>query len=300
LKKLGGFRIFWSVHQNWKVVYVLLLVHGPNVWIWFLWPLVLFVCDRLVSRERRQQHVVLQRAELLEGNVMKLVFNVPNGFVYQAGQYVQLCCEQVNPEEWHPFTLTSCPEEDFISVHIRCPDELDWCSDLRRKLVELPTEYLTNGKQKHGPGYQVMYKPHYEKNENSAAAFDANEGQYVAKPVSVEPVGKAGKRDEWNERAKSQGKISSWARSFALTGTDVDPEAVSVDDVMKPALLSHGVRMRLDGPHGAPSELVWKHSVVMLVGAGIGVTPFASILRSIQLRHRPEKRNDKNAPIRST
>merc|ERR1712050_551850 len=88
--------------------------------------------------------------------------------------------------------------------------------------------------------------------------------------------------------AKSQGKSSSWARAFALTGADADPEAVSLDDVMKPALLSHAVRMRLDGPHGAPSELVWKHSVVMLVGAGIGVTPFASILRSIQLRHRPE------------
>merc|ERR1711966_306054 len=45
-----------------------------------------------------------------------------------------------------------------------------------------------------------------------------------------------------------------------------------------------GIQMRLDGPHGAPSELVWKHRVVVLVGAGIGVTPFASILRSAQLR----------------
>ena len=49
--------------------------------------------------------------------------------------------------------------------------------------------------------------------------------------------------------------------------------------------------MRLDGPHGAPSELVWKHRVAVLVGAGIGVTPFASILRSVQLR--PQKTSHK-------
>lgn len=59
---------------------------------------------------------------------------------------------------------------------------------------------------------------------------------------------------------------------------------VSLEDAFQPPLPPHSVRIRLDGPHGAPSELVWKHSVVMLVGAGIGVTPFASVLRSIQLR----------------
>ena len=40
-------------------------------------------------------------------------------------------------------------------------------------------------------------------------------------------------------------------------------------------------RMGVDGPFGTASEDVFDYEVAMLVGAGIGVTPFASILKSI-------------------
>lgn len=39
--------------------------------------------------------------------------------------------------------------------------------------------------------------------------------------------------------------------------------------------------MGVDGPFGTASEDVFDYEVSMLVGAGIGVTPFASILKSI-------------------
>jgi NADPH oxidase 2 len=40
----------------------------------------------------------------------------------------------------------------------------------------------------------------------------------------------------------------------------------------------------IDGPFGSASEDFQKYEVAMLVGAGIGVTPFASILKSIWYR----------------
>jgi predicted ferric reductase len=40
-------------------------------------------------------------------------------------------------------------------------------------------------------------------------------------------------------------------------------------------------RVYIDGPFGSASEDVFKYEVAMLVGAGIGVTPFASILKSV-------------------
>lgn len=40
--------------------------------------------------------------------------------------------------------------------------------------------------------------------------------------------------------------------------------------------------MRVDGGFGAASEEVFQYETVMLIGAGIGVTPFASILKNIQ------------------
>ena len=43
-------------------------------------------------------------------------------------------------------------------------------------------------------------------------------------------------------------------------------------------------RLYVDGPFGSASEDVFKFEVAVLVGAGIGVTPFASILKSIWYR----------------
>lgn len=40
----------------------------------------------------------------------------------------------------------------------------------------------------------------------------------------------------------------------------------------------------IDGPFGSASEDFQKYEVAILVGAGIGVTPFASILKSIWYR----------------
>lgn len=41
----------------------------------------------------------------------------------------------------------------------------------------------------------------------------------------------------------------------------------------------------MDGPFGTASEDVFSYEVVMLVGAGIGVTPFASILKSVWYKY---------------
>lgn len=40
-------------------------------------------------------------------------------FNYKSGQYLFLNCPYIARQEWHPFTITSAPQEDFVSVHIR-------------------------------------------------------------------------------------------------------------------------------------------------------------------------------------
>uniref|UniRef100_A0A8B9HCD0 Cytochrome b-245, beta polypeptide (chronic granulomatous disease) n=1 Tax=Astyanax mexicanus TaxID=7994 RepID=A0A8B9HCD0_ASTMX len=50
-------------------------------------------------------------------------------------------------------------------------------------------------------------------------------------------------------------------------------------------------KMAVDGPFGTASEDVFRYEVVMLVGAGIGVTPFASILKSVWYKHVQQNTN---------
>lgn len=59
--------------------------------------------------------------------------------------------------------------------------------------------------------------------------------------------------------------------------------------------------MGVDGPFGTASEDVFDYEVSMLVGAGIGVTPFASILKSIWYKFKesnPRLRTRKVRPRR--
>ena len=60
----------------------------------------------------------------------------------------------------------------------------------------------------------------------------------------------------------------------------VDGQNNEVDPALKRVL----PRVYIDGPFGSASEDVFKYEVSVLVGAGIGVTPFASILKSIWYR----------------
>merc|ERR1712232_1325975 len=132
-RKCCGHRLFWRVHKTWWWLYLLLLLHAPDpLWIWFFFPFVCVLVDRLLLHNQTRPFAALISATHLNGDVLKLVFKVPEGFKYQAGQYIMLHWQG----EWHPFTLTSAPEEKVLSVHIRSVESLDWCSALRTRLIE--------------------------------------------------------------------------------------------------------------------------------------------------------------------
>jgi hypothetical protein len=56
--------------------------------------------------------------------------------------------------------------------------------------------------------------------------------------------------------------------------------------------------LKIDGPFGAASEDVFEFEIVMLVGAGIGVTPFASILKACRFQIERQLNGQSGAPMR--
>ena len=66
--------------------------------------------------------------------VINLVFKRPLTFDYQSGQWIRIACPVLGKSEYHPFTLTSAPHEEHLSLHIRAVGP--WTDNLR-KLFEV-------------------------------------------------------------------------------------------------------------------------------------------------------------------
>ncbi|XP_061104708.1 cytochrome b-245 heavy chain-like isoform X2 [Conger conger] len=153
----------------------------PKTWMWVIAPMILYLFERILRFIRYLQPVRYRKIVMRPSKVLELQL-VKDGFRMEVGQYVFLNCPTISQLEWHPFTMTSAPEEDFFSVHIRSVG--DWTQGLIDVLEQLP------------------------------------EG-------------------------------------------------------------AEGPKIAVDGPFGTASEDVFDYDVSMLIGCGIGVTPFASILKSV-------------------
>ncbi|KAL5135963.1 Respiratory burst oxidase B [Glycine soja] len=141
LKRLTGFNAFWYSHHLFVIVYGLFIVHGyylylskkwykKTTWMYLAIPMILYACERLLRAFRSgYKSVKILKVAVYPGNVLALHMSKPQGFKYSSGQYVFVNCPDVSPFQWHPFSITSAPGDDYVSVHIRTLG--DWTSQLK-------------------------------------------------------------------------------------------------------------------------------------------------------------------------
>ncbi|XP_015968605.1 respiratory burst oxidase homolog protein B [Arachis duranensis] len=141
LKKLTGFNAFWYSHHLFVIVYALLIVHGyflyltkhwykKTTWMYLAIPMLIYACERLLRAFRSgYKSVKILKVAVYPGNVLALHMSKPQGFKYYSGQYIFVNCSDVSPFQWHPFSITSAPGDDYVSVHIRTLG--DWTSQLK-------------------------------------------------------------------------------------------------------------------------------------------------------------------------
>jgi NADPH oxidase len=163
---------------------------------------LLFGIDRIVTIIRSMStYEVLPQTRRHLGDVLELRMEKPKWFKYEAGHYIWVNVPTISKWQWHPFTLTSAPHEDHLSVHINLTG--DWTKAV---------------------------------------------GSYLAPPPQK--------------------------------GKKISETHINIDQ-------KFSIPVRIDGPYGTASGEVFEHTHVILVGGGIGVTPFVSVLKSIShaVRH---------------
>ncbi|PON71166.1 Respiratory burst oxidase [Parasponia andersonii] len=154
LKRLTGFNAFWYSHHLFVIVYVLLVIHGyylylsrkwykKTTWMYLVVPILFYACERLLRAFRSEyQRVKIVKVAVYPGNLLALHMSRPHGFKYSSGQYIYLNCSAVSPFEWHPFSITSTPGDDYLSVHIRTLG--DWTRQLKFVFAEICQAPSTN------------------------------------------------------------------------------------------------------------------------------------------------------------
>ncbi|XP_051780681.1 NADPH oxidase 3-like [Erpetoichthys calabaricus] len=157
----------------------------PVTWRWVIVPLIIYICERILRYYRSMKTVVITKVVTHPSDVIEVQMKKKD-FRMEPGQYVYLQCPQISHFEWHPFTLTSAPEDDYFSVHVRVVG--DWTNALKEIFL-------------------------------------------------------------------AQGKCFKMTPDF--------------------------IKIALDGPYGSASTDVFDYRISICIAAGIGVTPFASVLKSI-------------------
>ncbi|KAL5116836.1 hypothetical protein ACEQ8H_005317 [Pleosporales sp. CAS-2024a] len=202
----ANFERFWYTHHLFIVFFVFWSIHGafcmikPDFapfcdgigvfWEYWMYGGFAYLAERIAREVRGRHKTYISKVIQHPSNVCEIQIKKEHATT-RAGQY-------------HPFTLTSAPEEDYISIHMRMVGD-----------------------------------------------FTRNVGKALGCNLDKKPAGEKGVKGDSSEE-------------------------IALRQILP--------RVYIDGPFGSASEDVFKFEVAVLVGAGIGVTPFASILKSIWYR----------------
>lgn len=129
------FEVFYFLHHFSILLVILLDFHttkNPTFRYYILGPGLIYLMDRLyrMIRARINQPRLLSVIQH-PSNVIELRFE-KRGMAPKVGQFVYINIPSISWFQWHPFTLTSSPEESELSAHIWVGG--DWTKELINRL----------------------------------------------------------------------------------------------------------------------------------------------------------------------
>ncbi|WWC98405.1 hypothetical protein V866_005296 [Kwoniella sp. B9012] len=195
-----NYEVFQLSHLLMYPIIGLLMAHGtskllqfPMLGYFLAFPTLLVFLERLTRLFLGFGGGIPARVRMLDSDTIQITIPIPASTIktkmrmkwkYKPGQYIFLQVPKISRFEWHPFTISSCIN-DQVKLHVKTDG--NWTTKLRRLVHE-------------------------------------------------------GQRDD------------------------------------------EEIRVGLDGPFGAPAQRFYDFTHTILVGSGIGVTPFAGILADLQER----------------
>ncbi|XP_013390859.1 NADPH oxidase 5-like [Lingula anatina] len=320
------FSVFFFAHHLYIPYWVILLVHGKNFWKWFLFPGLAFLVEKLMRSPclNKKKKSKILKGEALPSKVTKLVITKPPYFYFNAGDYVLLNIPVISRYEWHPFTISSAPEEAGVfTVHIRgvgvwtnktyqhfkvkndvekhCKQSLSSIGKKRKICTENTGQIRSSSAPEWLPKQEEVPGTPRRNRSNPTVIFvdesiNTHSYGFIDRSLESDSV-----QELYLEEASTGGNqlypcVSSSKERHISVDSGYQCETLIKNDQRPPRGVQSDPEMSLasddddllevyiDGPYGTASAGIYRAQHAVLVAAGIGVTPFASILQSIMYR----------------
>ncbi|XP_056272236.1 NADPH oxidase 5 isoform X2 [Pseudoliparis swirei] len=319
VRRSGHFEVFYWSHLSYMWVWSLLIVHCANFWKWFVVPGLLFILEKVVGLAvARMGGLYIVEVNLLPSKVTHLVIRRPQFFHFKPGDYVYINIPTIAKYEWHPFTVSSAPEQsESLWLHIRSMGQ--WTNRLYEyfRQPESPDlnpkslEASLRTRRQRRTTQEVLFSSTngtVASNEDDAVELmmyrqNGSWSDVVPVQVQVQVSDPDPVSDQDPPTSGSQGPAEPLAdrlepaeRGEAPPLREAPPliEAPPLREVPAKFTENHrfcDIKCYIDGPYGTPTRQIFTSEHAVLIGAGIGITPFASILQSIMYRYRMRKQN---------
>lgn len=123
VRRGGYFEVFYFSHLLYIGYWGLLILHAPEFWKWFIAPGIIFLLElsyRQMTSWMGKGKTSISAGVVLPSKVTNLIVKRPHNFNFAPGDWVFVKIPAIAKFEWHPFTISSAPEQqDFFTLHIR-------------------------------------------------------------------------------------------------------------------------------------------------------------------------------------
>ncbi|CAL8130286.1 unnamed protein product [Orchesella dallaii] len=270
-------------------------------------------------------HTWVSSGILLPSKVTHVVIKRPSNFDFRPGDYVFVRIPKIAKYEWHPFTISSAPEQlDEIWLHVRACGQ--WTTKLYEYFekgqleVDFDLETIKIDSQRKEDSAlthvsisneldlkkfpQKLQKPRSKlKASQSLSPYGDIKPDSSTEPRSISVYEQGNHKETENSRARRRtAKSFKYARNkpkvialevplsnenegVAMDGYNIEMDCQAEKTESQPESVGKSLEILLDEPYGALSNHIFRAEHAILIATGIGVTPFASILRSIMHRY---------------
>lgn len=168
---------------------------------------------------------------------------------FKPGDYITINLPRVALYEFHPFTVSSAPENtNYLTIHMQAVG--NWTKRVYQRFKDMSE---ADALENHVKVYRADLNP-----EQASAEFEENNETLNTHHTDTE-----------SSDNESEGNLSSMSKSKAKS---IKRELVVVN-----------------GPYSSCARYIFDCKHVVLIGGGIGITPYASILSSLMAQFRASR-----------